>query len=283
MFGELADTSRHLLREMENASRVLVSRRPNLAPASPAASYLDLLALRREFGDVQIDDKKHELAVTTDSIELECVELGDFAIRLEWMQIGLATQPYRVVALDPHPAARRDNVTHPHVQDGRVCEGEGRSAIAAALAELRLYDFFMLVNQILHTYGRGAAYVEMEAWESVPCSDCGTGLGNGDRYYCNACDSTLCDSCSPSCHGCQNTYCSGCLHECAACGCDYCSSCLKVCPMCRKRFCADCREDRLCLTCYQETHKEKTEDDSSDDSHGKALCPAGQDAIEAVS
>ena len=129
--------------------------------------------MRQEFGEVEIDLKAHELAVTTETIELEGVVLGEFQIRLTWTEIGHGSQPYRVVALDPHPAARRDDVTHPHVQDERLCEGEGRSAIAAALAEGRLYEFFLLVDQLLHNYGRGSGFVEMDDWEGVPCSDCG--------------------------------------------------------------------------------------------------------------
>ena len=38
---------------------------------------------------------------------------------------------YRVIALDPHPATKSESITHPHVQDERLCEGEGHAAIAA--------------------------------------------------------------------------------------------------------------------------------------------------------
>ena len=96
---------------------------------------------------------------------------GPFEIRLDWRQLGSAT-PYRVVALDPHPAAKDTDVTHPHVQEEQLCEGEGRSAVRAALAEGRLYDFFLLVSQLLHTYGRGSAYVELDNWDGIPCDDC---------------------------------------------------------------------------------------------------------------
>ena len=124
-------------------------------PASVSAIYLDLRALESEFEEVEIDLKTHELVVTTDAIELDGVLLGEFQIRLTWTDIGDSSPPYRVVALDPHPSARRDDVTHPHVQDEQLCEGEGRTAIAAALADSRFHDFFLLVNRLLHTYGRG--------------------------------------------------------------------------------------------------------------------------------
>ena len=159
---ELANSCRSFHRQLETAFRRLPTESmPALRP-TVSAVYQDLLALRNEFDDVEIDPKAHELAVTTDTIELDGVLLGDFQIRLDWSQIGLVSQPYRVVALDPHPASRRDDVTHPHVQDERLCEGDGRAAIAAALAEGRFYEFFLLVNQLLHNYGHGSAFVELD-------------------------------------------------------------------------------------------------------------------------
>ena len=110
--------------------------------------YHDLLALKGEFEEVEIDLEENDLSVTTDDIDLDGVCLGPFQIRLEWQQIGQASQPYRVIALDPHPATKSDEITHPHVQDERLCEGDGRAAIADALAEGRLLDFFLLVSQV---------------------------------------------------------------------------------------------------------------------------------------
>lgn len=282
LLGELADTCRRLQREMETAVRGLTTLTLPRLPSSASTIYLDLAALNREFAGVEVDLEKHELTVTTDAIELEGVSLGDFEIRLQWDQIGQVSQPYRVVALDPNPAARRDDVTHPHVQDEQLCEGDGRSAIAAALPQRRFYDFFVLVDQILHNYGQGSAYVELSNWHGVPCDDCGTNLSEDDRYSCSSCDSTLCESCSPSCQSCGNTYCSNCLQQCAACGQDYCSSCLEVCPICRKRFCADCRQEELCVTCYEKTHEEETEDDPSDDSPSEEACLAGEGCAQHV-
>ena len=174
-----------------------------LSAASRSASdiYRDILALDDEFEEVEIDLDEHELSVTTDRIVLEDIDLGPFEIRLDWQRLG-ASSAYRVVALDPNPAARSDDVTHPHVQDEQLCEGEGRAAIRAALAEGRLYDFFLLVSQLLHTYGRGSAYVELDDWDGVPCDDCGGSVDEDDRYYCQRCGATLCGSCSVTCQGC---------------------------------------------------------------------------------
>lgn len=266
LLAELMETCTSFRREMETAIRGIMHCIPPRDPVSASAIYLDLVALHREFGDIAIDLQKRELTVTTQTIELESVFLGEFEIRLQWDQIGQGSQPYRIVAIDPHPAARRAEVTHPHVQDELLCEGDGRSAIAGALSQNRLYDFFVLVDQILHNYGRGSAYVELDDWDGIPCADCGTSLSDDDCSFCTSCDSTLCESCSSTCQGCSNTHCSDCLRPCAACGWDYCASCLATCPICRRRICAECRQEGLCKTCYEKTHEEETEYDSSDDS-----------------
>jgi hypothetical protein len=273
---DLAQACRDFHRQLDTVFRDLAARNVPGFPPSVSAVYQDLRALRHEFGEVEIDLKAHELAVTTNTVQLDGILLGEFEIRLNWSDIRQVSQPYRVVALDPHPAARREDVTHPHVQDERLCEGEGRAAIATALADSRFYDFFLLVDQILHNYGRGGGYVELDAWDGVPCSDCGTSLGEDDRYYCHACNSTLCVSCSPSCPGCDNSFCSSCLRQCAACGYDYCSNCLESCTVCRKRFCENCREGRVCASCYEELHPEEPQNDTSNDSPAEATCLAGQ-------
>ncbi|MEI8373292.1 MAG: hypothetical protein WCJ35_10725 [Planctomycetota bacterium] len=278
LLGTLPDACRDLQRDLEASLQTLATHtRPRL-PTNASAIYQDLRALQGEFDKVEIDLTAHELTVTTETIELEGVLLGEFQIKLYWTDIGQTSHPYRVVALDPNPAARREDVTHPHVQDEQLCEGDGRAAIAAALAESRFYDFFLLVNQVLHSYGEGSAYVELSDWDGTPCADCGTSVSDDDRYYCHRCDSTLCDSCSSNCQGCDNSHCTSCLQACADCGELYCSSCLKACPVCRKRFCPDCRQEGLCTTCYEilNPKTEEPNNDSSTESQCETACLVGQ-------
>ena len=260
---DLANTLDDCRRELENAHRALQSHRAERQVCSASDIYRDILALYDEFEDVDIDLVKHELSFTTDHIVLEDYSLGPFQIRLDWHSLG-SSRPYRVVALDPHPPDSRDDVTHPHVQDEQLCEGDGRSAIRAALAECRLHDFFLLVNQLLHTYGRGSAFVELSNWNGVPCDECGDSLGEDDRYYCHHCNATLCGSCSASCQDCGDSHCTGCISRCAACDCEYCSDCLAKCPECRKWFCDDCREEGLCQQCHEKQRNEEHEHDSSE-------------------
>ncbi len=258
---DLADAMDDFRRQLDNALRILQSCPMERQVASASDIHEDILALYEEFEEVKIDLDEHELSVATDRIVLEDWNLGAFQVRLDLQRLG-CPQPYRVVALDPHPASRSDDITHPHVQDEQLCEGEGRSAIQAALAEGRVYDFFILVSQVLHTYGRGSAYVELDNWNGIPCDDCGDSVDEDDRYYCQRCDATLCSSCSVSCQACGDSYCSGCLTKCDACGWEHCSACLATCPVCHERFCEDCRQDGLCKSC----HKKKQEDQDDDPS-----------------
>jgi hypothetical protein len=258
---DLAGTLDDCRRELENASRALQSSTTERHVCSASDTYRDILVLYDEFEEVEIDLDEHTLSVTTDCIVLEYITFGRFEIKLDWRHLN--TSPaYRVVALDPNPAARRDDVTHPHVQDEQLCEGEGRSAVQAALAECRLYDFFLLISQLLHTYGKGSAYVELDNWDNIPCEDCGSSVDGDDRYYCQHCEITLCSGCAVPCSGCGEHHCMGCLDKCAACGEEHCSSCLKTCSVCHKRFCDDCMEAGLCRSCHEKQCNEEKHDDS---------------------
>jgi hypothetical protein len=247
-------------RGLDNALRTLESHQSRHPISTVADIYRDLLALDGEFDEVKIDFDEHELSVATDRIVLEGINLGPFEIRLNWDRLG-QTSPYRVVALDPNPAAKSEDITHPHVQDSQLCEGEGRSAVQAALAEGRLFDFFLLVSQILHTYGRGSAYVELDRWDGTPCSDCGSSVTEDDACYCRLCETTLCGYCATMCSGCEEYFCARCLIRCAGCDEYFCSGCLGECPSCRKQFCSSCREETLCESCYEEQQEEEEEDD----------------------
>ena len=117
----------------------------------PIDLYQDILVLDQDFEKVTWQPEIEELSVKTDPIVLKGIDLGPFEIRLEIGSLD-RPQPYRVEALDSNPAAVNEDVTHPHIQDEVLCEGEGRTAIRAVLREGRLLDFFTVVSQVLHTY-----------------------------------------------------------------------------------------------------------------------------------
>ncbi|NLF06467.1 MAG: hypothetical protein GX594_00590 [Pirellulaceae bacterium] len=274
--ADLADAVDDCCRELAGVQRDLQAPPAKRHVYSAADVYRDILALYDEFEEVDIDLDEHTISVATDSIVLERVRLGAFDICLDWRRLGTA-QPYRVVALDPNPAAKSNDITHPHVQDEQLCEGEGRTAVRAALAEGRLFDFFLIVSQLLQTYGKGSAYVELSNWGGVPCTDCGGSVDEDDRYFCLHCDAALCSGCAISCGDCGEYYCSDCIQQCAACGGDYCLSCLTACTACRKRLCADCLEAGLCRACHnKQRRKEKDHDSPQNDALQPAATRPGQ-------
>ena len=120
--------------------RAIEHLRHNLSPAtkpklvaSASEIFADLMALDDEFEAVTLNLKERSAAVLTAPIVLEDVYLGPFRIVLHWEQIGKA-QPYDVIAVEPNCAEGHDDVTHPHVRDQQLCEGEGAVPIKAALS-----------------------------------------------------------------------------------------------------------------------------------------------------
>ena len=130
---------------------------------------------------------EQEVRATTAPIELEGFYLGRFEIRLQWERIHQSSA-YRVVALDPQPSSQRKEVTHPHVSSEYLCEGEGRLAIRSALDQGRIGDFFLIVLNLLRTYSPGNAYVELEDWDGVSCSNCDASCSSDELYSCHSCE-----------------------------------------------------------------------------------------------
>jgi len=156
--------------------------------------FPEVVQAREEFGELQYDRKEQTLSVVTEPIELEGVYLGDFQVELHLPTLGEGrlTGAYRVTALDPHPASCDDSVTHPHVRDERLCSGEATAAIHQALASGRICDFFMLVRSVLTNYNSGSPYVALDAWDGIPCYDCGYRVGADEVYFCSGCEHDFC-------------------------------------------------------------------------------------------
>src|SRR5690606_20967014 len=107
-------------------------------------------------------DRAGRLSVTTEPITLEGVYLGPFRIELDVDDLAAGEcADYRVIALEPNPAASNCDVTHPHIQDEQLCEGEGRPLIRRALGEGRILDFFEFVASVLRAYNPESPYVSL--------------------------------------------------------------------------------------------------------------------------
>jgi hypothetical protein len=255
----LRDIPYHIA-EVEQACQQCITKAPTLGDVVG-----ELKQLQDEFDQVKYDPKCQTLSVTTDSIELEEVQLGEFEVILEISRLGEASRSsvYRVVALDPHPAASNVSVTHPHVSDEHMCEGDAGAAIGAALANGRVCDFFMLVRSVLQHYNSNSPYVSLSDWHGSPCHECGDTMHEDDSSWCPSCQESYCGACSSYCRRCDETYCAGCLEECAVCGENVCSSCRTTCEHCGRTLCVGCQEESEC-PCIEE-RKENEEDEHDND------------------
>jgi hypothetical protein len=233
--------------------------------------YQDLVAVRQEFEELDYDRRGRRLSVITEPIVLSGVYLGPFEIRLHWARPTRGDVPmYRVISKDPHPAESKDNVTHPHVMDEILCEGDGRHAVRQALKQGRLLDFFTLVAGILRTYNPESPFAELALWHGGSCSDCGAGVEEDHSYSCAKCGDTVCSECERICCGCDDGCCSGCIGSCAACEDNFCRRCLQACSDCSRSVCSGCPdENERCPNCHE---KEPQDDEGSDED---AAAPGG--------
>lgn len=235
--------------------------------------YEDLVAIDQEFESLRIDSEEGLLAVTTDRIVLEEIELGPFEIRLYWNRIG-QKRWYDTVALKPNPASGDEDVTHPHVRGEALCEGDGRAAIERALCEGRLYDFFSIVNRILHTYSAGSPYVALNQWCGVSCADCGSMSDAEEATRCSNCSDNLCLDCRTYCERCECDFCQSCIGSCRVCDAALCRDCQISCAGCDKRCCSGCVSDlEICEECQNDQDPEF--EDSTDETDIAASAATG--------
>ena len=228
-------------REMEVLRKSLVPRTTSKPFASASEIASELLAMEDEFEEVKLDLKAHTVAAQTSGIELEGVYLGPFRIVLNWERIGQAQQPYSVYAQEPCHANGREDVTHPHVLNHQLCEGEGSTSIKEALTSGRLGDFFILVRQILGTYNPESAHVSLSDWDGgMSCDGCGTSLSEDEYSTCERCDDRYCDECIWCCNGCKTPVCGECSDFCAKCGSRFCDACLTTPAGTTTPLCDDC-------------------------------------------
>lgn len=214
-------------------------------PVTAATLYRDLVAIDDEFDGLHVEDDLSSVSVVTDAITLEGIGLGRFRLTIDLAAMARGRRGGDCLdaeALDPNPASCNDEVTHPHVQGGQVCLGDGSHLLRAALEEGRLYDAFVVVNQVLHTYNDASPYVALDRWNGRTCDDCDDVVPEDETY---------------GCEGCGDTLCSGCTHRCVDCDSSYCRSCLT--PKDGDLLCSSCFESR------EASEEEEAEQDDDDE------------------
>ena len=245
---------RHLHRVLAAVRYAVAQTTRLLGPPSCSAPDLrhlleELRQLDDEFGDLRLDFKKKTLSVTTEAIELEEVYLGPFSIQFAWDRLAqkATSQCFEVVALDPHPAATNQAVTHPHVHGGSLCAGDALVPIQRALEQGRLADAFCLVRSVLTTYNPSSPHVALAEWGGQDCHDCGRGAHPDDLSYCEPCGHDYCQDCIRCCQSCQESRCGDCLARCPICEESFCSACLLRSAHSGRECCRGCLH--ACATC----------------------------------
>ena len=267
--NSLASAVSHLQADLGQLERTMSPQR--VSSPYPAADIAhDLASLAEEFVEVELPDENGLISVVTEPIVLEEIYLGGFRIVLDWEQIGNASSPYSIEAVDPYPAEPNTEITHPHVSGDKLCEGDGRAAISSALRSGRLLDFFLLVRQVLETYNPASAYVRLSDWEGFHCVDCGDCVSHDDRNSCEQCDQDLCSGCCWSCEDCGQIMCNECRDACGGCDETFCSGCLQ-----------DSDNGPLCESCQAQLEDE-TPEDTNEEERKAAPLAGGTEADPAV-
>ncbi|MFC1675532.1 hypothetical protein ACFL3G_00540 [Planctomycetota bacterium] len=240
--------------------------------------FADLMQIEDEFGELNFDCKAKTVSMTTDPITLDEIPFGSFEIRLfiDEMSKLYSESPYKIIAIEPNPAATDSSVTHPHVSSEKLCEGDGHVAIRKAIEQGRLCDFFTMVVNILQTYNPDSPYVSLDDWDGVCCYDCGYTVSGDESYYCEDCERDYCSQCSTYCQICDTTICLGCACECPSCEQPVCHHCTAVCVECEETVCKDCiTEEGLCKQC-EEQRKESQNEEQKEESTESTASPAVQ-------
>ena len=241
----------------------------------------DLRQLEAEFGAVEVRWSEAVIRVVTEPIVLKSVRLGPFAIDFHWTldSHSLGVRSFEVIALAPNPASGRDDVAHPHVQDGLLCGGDAVTPLRLAVAAGRLVDAFLLVRSVLSHYNANSPYVSLAEWDGFLCADCRGRGGREERLTCEGCECSLCNECAMTCSACPETRCADCMTPCDYCLDRHCHGCVTQTDDDRA-ICADCRAlgaHRSTVEPSDETlpeHTETEEEEHNDDTEPIEI-PAG--------
>ena len=276
---DLREVLRRLNGELVAIDRTLESPLSEPRSASIGDIHDDLVALHEEFDEVSFDQRGRTISVTTEPIKLEGVYLGSFEVRLDWSDLP-ERHNYRVIAIDANPAATNDSVTHPHVDGEAVCEGEGRQPIRHALEQGRLFDFFVIVANLLRTYNSDSPYVSLSDWHGVECSDCGATVCDDERWTCEKCETTVCRECYFNCSGCDGIFCNACVTRCEGCEENHCGGCMTQCSHCHKELCQGCLDDNeRCSDCHDQETEETIEERVEFGADSDTVAPLHADCV----
>ena len=258
--GEDATMERWANKITDNAQRIATTIKETYDSEIYVPSIKDLLEeiriAKRTFPTLSCRDrvlsiKTHKITLSDGDNE---IELGDFKIsfNLDIRFDSTLGEVISIHALNPNPAQGRSDVTHPHVDEERLCAGDGDLLIRQALQQGRIEDAFKLVLAVLDNYNDDSPYVHLDEWngEVYSCKECGSDELREDTVYsCEDCGENFCEDCISACEKCNRAICTGCSRNCEECSCIMCERCAEdtVCKECDRMICEDCME--ICTNC----------------------------------
>jgi len=236
--------------KVETLTDILDDEKPTLRDA-----YQEVKAFLENNPEVVIDFQPAEtyLIFRTHDIFLENRDFGRYDIRLElshlWRVGG--EWSYSIIprdrALAECPA--EPEVCHPHVKNRKLCEGEAQTAIASAMANCQVSDFFYLIVDTLDSYDPTNAYAKLGEWDYVICIECGGSFHIDDMYSCTKCDEWVCPGDSAACRECCEVFCASHLTSCGKCIGPLCEDCADACYLCGREMCPSCADSYTCALC----------------------------------
>lgn len=258
------------LRWLETDLRAVKVSARSHQPPLVRTIYQELVVLTDEFDDVEIRLAQTTIRVRTDEIVLNGLDLGRFDLLWNWS----ANEDHQLTAeaVEPNRPVVREDITHPHVLDDVLCEGDAAPVMQRALAEGRLCDYFLIVKQTLETYNKHSAYVSLDEWSSSDCGRCGDSVDPDEMSGCEACGESMCDGCTGTCDTCGRTCCRMCLGRCGECEEEFCPRCWPIrdrrphstiCPHCQAAEAAE--EEPSPDERIDETETTETTDAATDD------------------
>lgn len=199
------------------------------------------------------------------NVIIEDVELGDYECVLDFNDvISNISDRTRINYLGEKCNVLDPDVTHPNIRHNFLCRGSSDKILIQHALQGNIFEYVLLVNNIVHTYGVGSPYSFIRAWKAEGgCTDCGEALGAGEAISCDECQNLSCTSCSVfcncgedlchecavSCESCQSHMCFRCSYSCNNCYSDYCSDCLHWCESCQSHLCHNCGNFTECNVC----------------------------------
>lgn len=258
---------KEVLSQLQAAVTLAIGHSSNSMVLKPSLrdQYQELIQLQIEFDQVEVERKRGVIAAITDAIELKDIHLGPFRIELQLARLASAADMsvFNIVALDPHPPATSEDVTHPHVRDNQLCAGDATAPINHALREGRICDAFLAINAVLHTYNPHSPFVRLADWHGTPCADCGCSVDEDCSYYCDDCGQSFCEDCYSICDICQTSCCRGCLEKDSVSEQLCCKGCHRTCGRCSRMVDADSFESdiELCPGCHEQFLQEQQDEE----------------------